>query len=161
MRRSWKALIVATAVLLGTVGAMSLATASTTKATKLAFTAKTIQETSLDHHPHGFSQGDEEIFAYQLLMGGKAVGLGGVTCTVVHAVGPAPGPESHSQCVGTFGLPKGQVTAQGLFALAPLRWAPFAVTGGMGAYRDAGGQGTVTETGPDTLRIVLHIEHLK
>src|SRR6266545_4486428 len=105
MRRSWKALIVATAVLLATVGVMSLATASTTKATTLAFTAKTIQSTQLDHHPHGFSQGDEAIFAYQLLMGGKAVGLAGVTCTVVHAVGAAPGPESHQQCVGTFDRP--------------------------------------------------------
>jgi hypothetical protein len=63
--------------------------------------------------------------------------------------------------VGTFDLPEGQVTAQGMFALAPLRRAPFAITGGTGAYRNAGGQGTVTETGPDTLRIVLHIEHLK
>jgi hypothetical protein len=94
MRRPWKALIVAAAVLVGTVGAMSLATASTTKATKLAFTAKTIQETSLDHQRHGFSQGDEAIFTYQLLMGGKAVGLAGVTCTIVHAAGP----ESHQQC---------------------------------------------------------------
>lgn len=161
MRRSWKALIVAAAVLLGTVGVMSLATASTTKATKLTFTAKTIQSTSLDHHPQGFTQGDELIFADQLLMGGTAVGLGGVTCTVVHAVGSAPGPESHMQCVATFDLPKGQITAQGMFALAPLQRAPFAITGGTGAYRDAGGQGTVTETGPDTARIVLHIDHLK
>ena len=59
-----------------------------------------------------------------------------------------------------FDLPKGQVTAQGLFALPP-RNAPFAITGGTGAYRDAGGQGTVTETSPTTARIVLHILHLK
>ena len=161
MRRSWKALIVAAAVLLGTVGVMSLATASTTEATKLAFTAKIIQSTQLDHHPHGFSQGDEAIIAYQLLMGGKAVGLAGVTCTVVHAAGSAPGPESHQQCVGTFDLPKGQITAQGMFAVAPLQRAPFAITGGTGAYRDAGGQGTVTDISPTTERIVLHIDNLE
>jgi hypothetical protein len=162
MRRSWKALIVAAAVLLGTVGVMSLAAASQGQDTTLTLTTKTIQHTYLDHHPHGFSQGDEIIFADQLFLGGKMVGLDGVVCTVVHAAGPTPGPESHAQCVATFDLPKGQLTGQGMLALVEMqRHAPFAITGGTGAYRDAGGQGTVTDTSPNTARIVLHIENLK
>lgn len=163
MRRSWKALTVTAAALLATMGVMSLATASATQDRDITLTLRTttIQETSLDHEPHGFSQGDEFIFADQLFMGGKAIGLDGGSCTVVHAAGPTPGPESHLQCVVTFDLPKGQITAQGMFAMEPLRRAPFAITGGTGAYRDAGGQGTVTETGTDTARVILHVDNLK
>jgi hypothetical protein len=161
MRRSWKALIVAVAVLLGIVGVMSLATAAQGQDTTLTLTAKVIQFTELDLGTKGFSQGDQLVFFDQLFMRGKQVGVDGGTCTVVRAVGATPGPESYIQCVVTFDLPKGQITAQGLFPLQPPRRAPFAITGGTGAYRDAGGHGTVTETGPDTARFVLHILNLK
>jgi hypothetical protein len=161
MRRSWKALIVAAAVLLGTVGVMSLATASQGQDTTLTLTSETIQSTELDLGETGFSQGDQFVFTDQLFMQGKMVGLLGGTCTVVHAAGPTPGPESHQQCVATFDLPKGQVTGQAMFPVEQLRRAPFAITGGTGAYRDAGGQGTVTQTGPTTTRFVLHIDNLK
>jgi allene oxide cyclase-like protein len=161
MRPSWKALIVAVAVLLATVGVMSLAVAAPGQDTTLTLTSKTVQFTELDLGKKGFSQGDQFVFTDQIFQDGKRVGLLGGTCTLVYAVGSAPGPESRIQCVVTFDLANGQVTAQGLFAFVPPRNAPFAITGGTGAYRDAGGQGTVTFTGPTTARFVLHILHLK
>lgn len=48
MRRSWKALIVAAAVLLGTLGVMSLASASTDNTTVLHITGKILQTNFLD-----------------------------------------------------------------------------------------------------------------
>ena len=160
MRSSWKALIVAAAVLLSTVGVMSLAAAQS-QDTTLTLTGKVIQSTELDLGKKGFSQGDQTILAYQLFMNGKMVGLLGAACTVVHAAGPTPGPESHTQCMATFDLPKGQVTAQAMFPFTILQRAPFAITGGTGAYRDAGGQGTVTDISPTAQRFVLHIDNLK
>jgi hypothetical protein len=74
MRRSWKALIVAAAVLLGTVGVMSLATASQGQDTTLALTSETIQSIELDLGETGFSQGDQLVFTDQLFMQGKMVG---------------------------------------------------------------------------------------
>jgi hypothetical protein len=43
MRRSWKALIVTAAVLLGTLGVMSLASASTDNTTVLHLTGRALQ----------------------------------------------------------------------------------------------------------------------
>jgi hypothetical protein len=162
MSRSWRVLTVATAVLLATVGVMSFAGASTrSRDTTLVLTARNLQESFLDHHPQGFSQGDEFLFSDQLFMKGRMVGMDGGVCTVIHAAGPIPGPESHAQCVATFDLPKGQITVQGMTPVQTLRRAAVAITGGTGAYRDAGGQGTVTETSEETATIVLHIDNLK
>jgi hypothetical protein len=70
MRRSWKALIVAAAVLLGTLGVMSLASASTDNTTVLHITGKILQTQFLDLGKKGLN---------------SARFLGQMSCQVDHA----------------------------------------------------------------------------
>ena len=141
MRRSWKALLVAATVLLATFSAMTLASASTDRTTVLHLTIKNETETFLDLGDEGPSQGDQLILAADLWMRGKKVGTFGGVATVTR-VATATAPEE-IQIVGTFSLPKGQITGQGL--LIGVVTDQLAITGGTGKYRDAGGysQGTM------------------
>jgi hypothetical protein len=65
--------------------------------------------------------------------------------------------------VSTAVLPKGQVTFQGLinvnFSAQTQPPVKNAITGGTGAYRDAGGF-AVLEEGVNVNRATLHIDHL-
>ena len=62
--------------------------------------------------------------------------------------------------MATFNLPDGQLTAQGLVTASQTANRLAAITGGTGAYRQAGGQVTVTRTGPTTADITLVIRDL-
>jgi hypothetical protein len=93
--------------------------------------------------------GDSFSFADDLFRekGGERVGRDGVACTVVRAGNPMD-----IQCLGTFVLPGGQLTAQVLMTVpleetAGLPEFDASVTGGTGDYRGASGQIHFTEDG--------------
>ncbi|MBD0843060.1 MULTISPECIES: allene oxide cyclase barrel-like domain-containing protein [unclassified Streptomyces] len=93
--------------------------------------------------------GDSFSFADDLYRekGGEKVGRDGVACTVVRAGNPMD-----IQCLGTFVLSGGQITAQVLMTVplddsAELPDFDASVTGGTGDYRGATGQIHFTEDG--------------
>ena len=98
------------------------------------------------------SQGDMFVFTSRLFRGGRRVGRGHVACTITLARGE----RSLSQCVGTFTLRRGQITAQGVVGQAD-RFTG-AITGGTGRYDAARGTLEVRDRGarPDilTFRII-------
>jgi allene oxide cyclase-like protein len=151
MRHSWKALLVAATVLLATLGAVRLASASasTDRTRVLHLTIKNERETFLDLGKKGPSQGDQLILAADVWMSGKQVGTFGAVATVTR-----PGAQEEIHVVGTFSLPKGQITGQGL--LIGTVTDTLAITGGTGKYRDAGGysQGTTDD------QVTLFVDNL-
>jgi hypothetical protein len=93
--------------------------------------------------------GDSFSFADDLFRekGGQKVGRDGVSCTVVRAGNPMD-----IQCVGTFVLSGGQITAQVLMTVpldeqAALPDFDASVTGGTGDYRGASGEIRFTDDG--------------
>jgi len=155
MRRSWKTLIVAAAVLLGTVGIMSLASASTDNTTVLHVTGKILQTNFLDLGNKGLTPGDQFTQADAVFMNGKRVGSDGLACTITRVAGNF----SQAQCLLTLRLPNGQITAQTLSSSTAKTFV-FAITGGTGAYRDAGGYITSPVTESTTFPVTLFIDDL-
>ena len=143
---------------LGLVAAVALPSpaASTSGAKTLRLAAVTIQSTTLDLGTPGLSQGDESILTRELFLDGNKVGTAQLVATVT-LVARA---DSQSQTVATFSLPDGQLTAQGLVTASQTANRVAAITGGTGAYRQAGGEVTVTRTGPTTADITLVIRDL-
>jgi hypothetical protein len=97
----------------------------------------------------GPSLGDYPVFHDLLLSHGKQVGDQGGTCPIVDVS------QGLIHCTGTIRLSGGQLTFQGLTTTAPTK--QFAVTGGTGRYRDAGGQGTLVEFGDGTGSLTLRL----
>jgi hypothetical protein len=153
VRTSWRALIIAAAVLLGTFSAMTLAAASTDDTTVLHLRDTIIQQTDLDLGNKGPSLGDQFIYGGNLFRGGKKVGTDSVVCTATRIAGA----NTQFQCQITASLPEGQLTAQGLLPTGNLNI--FAITGGTGAYRDAGGYITGRPAGNGTI-ITVFVNHL-
>jgi hypothetical protein len=155
MGRSWRALLVVVAVLLGTFGVMTFAVASPTdRTTVLHLQATVVEETFIDTGEEGFSIGDQAVASQDLTMGGRRVGTQGYTCQVTRT-----GEDPRARCVAVYELPRGQVTVQAL--IVPFADdATFAITGGTGAYRDAGGYGTVHNTSPTSSEDTLFIDNL-
>jgi hypothetical protein len=154
MSRSWKALILTAAVLLGTLSVMTLASAATDNTRVLHLTDKIIQQTTLDLGKHGFSLGDQFIYGGDVFRGGKKVGTDSVVCTTTRVAGN----NSQSQCQITLSLPEGQLTAQGLLPTGRLN--VFAITGGTKAYRDAGGYVTGGGNLPNGTVITVYVDNL-
>lgn len=138
------------------LAAFTSASAHSTGTGSVTFTAKTTQLTSIDLPPAGFGQGDEIVFHDQLLSGGKAIGHDGGAC---QATLVAKGKVPQFQCVVTFVLSGGQVTTQGLLNIAnPASFrGTFAITGGTGSYRQAGGQASIHQTSATLATITLSI----
>jgi hypothetical protein len=155
MRRSWKTLIVAAAALLGTLGVMSLASASTDNTTVLHITGKILQFNTVDLGKKGLSPGDQFTQADALFINGNRVGSDGLACTFTRVAGNF----NQTQCLLTLRLPKGQITAQTLLNSTD-RTFVFAITGGTGAYRDAGGYITSPVTQSTTFPVTLFIDDL-
>lgn len=86
----------------------------------------------------GPSQGDEIVTTGDLFVGATAVGSYGQVCTLTRT---APGDEFDLQCVGSFALAPGQITAQGRFTVTSAGPGDInlAITGGTGSYRTARG----------------------
>jgi hypothetical protein len=106
----------------------------------------------IDHDPPGLSVGDSITISDDLFQHEEQVGMHGGTCTVVQVEAVL------FQCVVTFSLPDGQITAQGL--VSPDRAEEqVAVTGGTGPYKTAQGALTILEQGGGrslyTLELIL------
>ena len=100
-----------------------------------------------------FALGDEIVFRDQLFSNGKQVGDDAGSCVIV-----ANTPEVVANCTAVFRVPGGTIAAQFVSMPGP---APkeLALTGGTGAYRNVGGEGTLVEFGEDnrgslTLRVL-------
>jgi hypothetical protein len=145
MRRSGNvALVVVVAAMLGAVGLVSSASASSgTGKTKTihVIQPETAVFTNVDVAPTGDSPGDHVVITGPLLRPGTNTEVGSVAavCTLVKVTSAFP-----SQCVATATFAEGDVTAQGLFETVEGKPNALAVTGGTRAYRTA--DGTVTAT---------------
>jgi hypothetical protein len=157
MRRSWKALAITAAVLLVSFGVMTLASASASNndTTVLHLVHKRIQTTELDLGATGSSQGDQMVFADDVFRDGKKVGTAGVTCTATRVTPSA----IQYHCQASVRLPKGQLSGQ-LLAWTSQQTLTYAITGGTGAYRDAGGYARVPNTQDATYPVTVFVDHL-
>jgi hypothetical protein len=155
MRRSWKALTITAIVLLISFGAMTLASAANDHTPVLHLVHKRIQTTELDLGVTGSSQDDQMVFADDVFRDGKKVGTAGVTCTATR-VNPSA---IQYHCQASVRLPKGQLSGQ-LLAWTSQQTLTYAITGGTGAYRDAGGHATVPNTQDPTYPVTVFLEHL-
>jgi hypothetical protein len=155
-RRAVIGLVIATMLTLALAAALPSRAAATAGAKTLRLAAVTIQSTTLDLGAPGLSQGDQSITARELFLDGHKVGTAQLVATVTLVAGA----DSQSQTVATFSLPDGQLSAQGLVTAAQTANRVAAITGGTGAYRQAGGEVTVTRTGPTTADITLVIRDL-
>ncbi|MGH8906659.1 MAG: allene oxide cyclase barrel-like domain-containing protein [Egibacteraceae bacterium] len=100
----------------------------------------TVQSTDIDVDGDGkFSQGDKFIFADVLTVNGKEIGTAGGVCVATRVKSDK---DYTNQCVVTYHLPKGQITAQALIDAEDYEKGEFkdAITGGTDAYKNAGGE---------------------
>ena len=99
----------------------------------------------------GPSVGDQQIISMDVFKGDKRVGESHVVCTSVRA--------GIVQCDNVTNLPGGQIVATGLVTDAQEEQSPFtqAITGGTGFYRNAHGQLTVSEAGPEPATLTFQI----
>jgi hypothetical protein len=155
MRRSWKALTITATVLLVSFGAMTLASAANDHTTVLHLDHKRIQTTELDLGATGFSQGDQMIFTDDVFRDGKKVGTAGGACTAVRVTASA----ILYHCQSSVRLPKGQLSGQ-LLGWTSQQTLTYAITGGTGAYRDAGGYATLPNTQNATYPVTVFLERL-
>jgi hypothetical protein len=100
----------------------------------------------------GTALGDQIVFTNKLLKGDTEVGHEGAVCTVTSAE------RQEAQCVATFSLRGGQITAQALIHLGDLTPYAVAITGGSGKYAGAEGEIEVQPVSQDS---GIHIFHLK
>jgi hypothetical protein len=100
----------------------------------------------------GTALGDQIVFTNRLLKGDTEVGHEGAVCTVSSAE------RQEAQCVATFSLRGGQITAQALIHLGDLTPYAVAITGGSGKYEGAEGEIEVQPVSQDS---EIHIFHLK
>jgi hypothetical protein len=162
MRRSWKAVTLAAAILLllGTLATVSIAsaapqTAEHPKTQVLHFIAHQTSLEFIDLGKQGDSPGDQLVETETLLQHGTQIGRDVLSCVAITV--SAQGIDA--LCHGALILEGGQVEFQGETSFA----TPFtvAVTGGTGRYQNVGGQLTVERTLPngvddvDTLRLVF------
>jgi hypothetical protein len=107
--------------------------------------------TLLDLGAPGPSTGDQQIITMDVFKGAKRIGESHVVCTVVRA--------GVAQCDNVTSLPGGQLVATGLVTDAQEETSPFvqAITGGTGAYRNAHGQLTVSEAGPQPATLTFEL----
>jgi len=107
--------------------------------------------TNLDLGEPGPSVGDQQIISMDVFKGDKRVGESHVVCTTVRA--------GIVQCDNVTNLPGGQIVATGLVTDAQEEQSPFtqAITGGTGFYRNAHGQLTVSEAGPQPATLTFQI----
>ena len=107
--------------------------------------------TNIDLGTPGPSVGDQQIISMDVYKGAKRVGESHVVCVTVRA--------GIVQCDNVTNLPGGQIVATGLVTDAQEEQSPFiqAITGGTGAYRNAHGQLTVSEAGPQPATLTFQI----
>jgi hypothetical protein len=105
--------------------------------------------TQIDLGAPGPSTGDQQIITMDVFHGTKRVGESHVVCSVVR--------DGIAQCDNVTSLPGGQIVATGVVTSAQEEQSPFtqAITGGTGIYRNAHGQLTVSEAGPQPAKLTF------
>jgi hypothetical protein len=113
--------------------------------------------TMIDLGAPGLSAGDQQIITMDVFAGAKRVGESHVVCTMVR-VDPATKAYT-GQCDNVTSIPGGQIVATGLVTSEQEEQKPFtqAITGGTGFYRNAHGQLTVSEAGPQPATLTFQI----
>lgn len=114
-----------------------------------------VDATPIDLGKTGPSQGDQVVFTNDLFREGEKVGFDGGVCTAVRV---GPGESVRFQCQVTLSLPKGQITAQGLFMFAGPP-SDIAITGGTGAYRRVDGELEVDIVSNTETRLTAKLVH--
>ena len=115
----------------------------------LRLVATEIQSQFLDLGAPGPSLGDEFVFSETLFRRGHEVGESGGVCTATQVTPPYDVTTFH--CVATLSLRRGQITLQGLIEVQSVDDpGPFtvAITGGTGAFRNAGGEARIRDVAP-------------
>jgi hypothetical protein len=159
MPRRWKAFIFLAALLVTTLSFASFASAHTDNVKVLHLRGVQVESQFVDVAPTGGadgppSLGDAFVLSENLFRDGKKVGISGVVCTFVRVEHP-PGAV---ECVITARLGSDQLTAQGLSFDQPRN--VFAITGGTGRWRNAGGQVVVRDVSETESDITLFISDL-
>ena len=160
MPRRWKALIFLTALLATILSFVSFASAHTDNVTVLHITALQVESHYVDVAPPVGpaggppSLGDALVSSDNLFRDGHKVGFDGVVRTFVRLEHPP----SSLQCVVTARLGGDELTVQGFTFDQPTN--VYAITGGTGRWRNAGGQAVVHEISQTEARITLFISNL-
>ena len=111
-------------------------------------TGKVVAVEQVDLGKTGPSLGDQQIITMDVFAGPKRLGESHVVCTIVRL--DAATQASIAQCDNVTHLPAGDIATTGVVTSAQEEQTPFvqAITGGTGAYKQAHGQLTVSEAGP-------------
>ena len=150
------ALVLGLAVVVSVTAASQAAEPGTGKSKTLTFDVLfspfTLVAANNERVPNSpFALGDEVVFHDQLFSKGRQVGDDLGSCVVV-----ALTPELLNNCSLVIRLQGGTITGQ--FATSPgPAPKPLALTGGTGAYRNVGGEGTLVEFGNDKGSLTLHV----
>jgi len=150
------------ALLLALLGVMVVSTASQagdsstgrsrTLVFDVVFSPFTIAATNNVRDPNApFSIGDEILFHDQLSVGGRPAGDSVGSCVVV-----VLSPAALANCTGVFRLAGGDIAAQFVAVQGPTP-KDVAVTGGTGAFRNVGGDGSLVEFGDGTGRLTFNL----
>jgi hypothetical protein len=156
MSRRWRVFIFLAALLVTTLSFASFASAHTDDVKVLHLRGVQVESQLVDVAPKGPepSLGDSFVLSENLLRDGHKVGISGVVCTFVRLQHPP----SAVECVITARLGSDQLTAQGLSFDQPRN--VFAITGGTGRWRNAGGQVVVRDVSETESDITLFISDL-
>ena len=105
--------------------------------------------------PHGDQLGDQRVFTDDLVdENEQPVGQHSGVCTLVRV---GPGNERTYQCLATFTLPEGQITARGLIRFPISGDITVAIGGGIGAYLRARGEITLTFPAANRTRFAVRL----
>jgi hypothetical protein len=123
----------------------------------LVLKGKVLAVGQVDAGDPGQSLGDQQIITMDVFAGAKRVGESHVVCTLVR-VDPATH-ASIAQCENLTHLPNGDIASAGLVTSAQEETTPFvqAITGGTGAFKQAHGQLTVDEAGPQPATLTFDL----
>ena len=156
MPRRWRVFIFLAALLATTLSFASFASASTDDVTVLHLITRVVENQEVDVAPTGGapSLGDYFVASEDLFRNGQKVGISGVVCTFVRLANP-PGA---LQCQITARLGSDQLTLQGLSFDQPTN--VFAITGGTGRWRNAGGQAVVRDVSEGESAVTVYVSKL-
>ena len=156
MPRRWRVFIFLTALLVTTLSFASFASAHTDDVTVLHLTTRVVENQPVDVAPTGGapSLGDYFVASEDVFRDGHKVGISGVMCTFVRLEHPP----SALQCQISVRLGGDQLTLQGLSFDQPRN--VFAITGGTGRWRNAGGQAVARDVSETESEVTLFISDL-
>ena len=156
MPRRWKAFVFLTALLIATLSFASFASAHTDDVKVLHLTGVAVEEHVVDVvAPEGEpGAGDSFLISENLFHKGRKVGFSTIQCTFVRT----DNPPSALQCVISARILGDLLTVQGIGLDRPRN--VFAITGGTGRWRNAGGQVVVRDVSDTESAITLYISDL-